>query len=136
MESFRVKKEFEISYAHRLLNYNGKCENLHGHNAKIEIIIESNKLNNQKMVEDFNYIKKIVKKWLDENLDHSTLLHSKDPLVKILKKYKQKLYLFKENPTAEIIAYEIANNIEKFGLNVKIVRVWETNTSMAEYRRQ
>lgn len=136
MELFSVKKEFEISYAHRLLNYNGQCENLHGHNAKIEIIIQTKKLNEQNMVEDFTYIKKVVEKWLDENLDHSTLLHKNDPLVKILKKYKQKLYIFRENPTAEIIAYEIAKNVEKLGLKIKSVRFWETNTSMAEYKKE
>lgn len=133
---FSIKKEFEISYAHRLLNYNGKCENLHGHNAKIEIVIQSRKLNKQEMVEDFNYVKKVVKEWLDENLDHATLLHYKDPLVKALQTHKQKIFLFKKNPTAEIIAYEIAKNIEKLGLKIKTVRFWETSTSMAQYTKE
>ncbi len=57
MEKFYVKKVFEVSYAHRLLNYNGKCENLHGHNVKVEVILEVNKLDNQMMVMDFIKLK-------------------------------------------------------------------------------
>lgn len=132
MDKFRVKKEFEISYAHRLFNYNGKCENLHGHNAKVEIIIEAEKLDNQSMVKDFTEIKNISAKWLDDNIDHATLLYKHDPLVKLLKKHNQKLFLFNENPTAEIIALEIKKAIKKLGLNIKGVRFWETSTSMAE----
>lgn len=132
MNRFIVKKEFEISYAHRLLKYNGRCENLHGHNAKIEVIIEGKSLNRQAMVEDFTKIKDIVGRWLEENLDHATLLHKDDPLAKELSKHKQRLFLFNKNPTAEIIALEIKNAIKKLGLKVKAVRFWETSTSMAE----
>ncbi|MGC8867792.1 MAG: 6-pyruvoyl trahydropterin synthase family protein, partial [Elusimicrobiales bacterium] len=85
MKIFKVKKVFEIAYAHRLFKYNGKCENLHGHNAKIEITLQSKNLDSQTMVKDFTQIKKIAGKWLDDNLDHATLLHKKDPLAKILK---------------------------------------------------
>lgn len=130
MRIYRVKKTFEIAYAHRLFNYNGKCENLHGHNGIIEIIIESNKLDDQSMVMDFTEIKSKAARWIYENLDHATLLFKKDPLVKILK--KQKLFLFDENPTAEIIALTIKEGLKKEGLNPRIVRFWENSTSMAE----
>ncbi len=129
---FKVKKLFEIAYAHRLFKYHGKCENLHGHNAKIEIIIESKKLDNQSMVIDFVDIKKIVGKWLDENLDHATLLHKDDPLVNVLKQHNQKIFIFDENPTAEFISLTIKNELKKKGLNIKTVRFWENSTSMAE----
>ncbi len=132
MEKFRVKKIFEIAYAHRLFKYNGKCENLHGHNAKIEVIIESKRLDNQSMVMDFGDIKKIVGKWLDENLDHATLLHKDDPLVNVLKQHNQKIFIFNENPTAEFISLTIKNELKKEGLKIKAVRFWENSTSMAE----
>ncbi|MCX7641263.1 MAG: 6-carboxytetrahydropterin synthase [Elusimicrobiales bacterium] len=134
MEKFIVKKTFEISYAHRLYKYNGKCENFHGHNAKVEIIIESNNLDNQSMVIDFNKIKNIVGNWLNKNLDHATFLHKNDPLVKVLKRHNQKIITFDENPTAEIIALFILKSLETMGLkNIKSVKFWETSSSMAEY---
>ena len=113
MEIFSVKKIFEIAYAHRLLNYNGKCENLHGHNGKIEVTVESDALNNQDMVMDFTYINNLVKKWLDENLDHRVILHKNDPLVKPLQEHSQRLFLTPLNPTAEIIAGVIKKEIKK-----------------------
>ena len=132
MKGFIVKKVFYISYAHRLFQYNGKCENLHGHNAKIEVLIQSKRLNKQDMVEDFIRIKDVVGKWLDDNLDHSTILHRYDPLVKDLLKHRQKLFLLNQNPTAEVIANVIKDAIKRLKLNVKGVRVWETPSSMAE----
>jgi 6-pyruvoyltetrahydropterin/6-carboxytetrahydropterin synthase len=131
---YSVKKIFEIAYAHRLLNYNGKCENLHGHNAKIEVIIETKKLNDEDMVMDFVKLKEKVKKWLDENLDHTVILSKKDPLVNVLKKYDQKLFITNQNPTAEIIAKIILEELKKMSINAKIVRFWETDTSMAEVK--
>jgi 6-pyruvoyltetrahydropterin/6-carboxytetrahydropterin synthase len=132
---YSVKKIFEIAYAHRLLNYNGKCENLHGHNAKIEVIIETEKLNDEDMVMDFVKLKEKVKKWLDENLDHTVILSKKDPLVNVLKKYDQKLFITNQNPTAEIIAKIILEELKKISINAKIVRFWETDTSMAEVKK-
>jgi len=131
---YSVKKIFEIAYAHRLLNYNGKCENLHGHNAKIEVIIETEKLNDEDMVMDFVKLKEKVKKWLDENLDHTVILSKKDPLTNALKKYGQKLFITNQNPTAEIIAKIILEELKKMSINAKIVRFWETDTSMAEVK--
>lgn len=134
MEIFSVKKIFEIAYAHRLLNYNGKCENLHGHNGKIEVTVESDALNNQDMVMDFTYINNLVKKWLDENLDHRVILHKNDPLVKPLQEHSQRLFLTPLNPTAEIIAGVIKKEIKKLGIDVNSVKFWETDTSVAEVK--
>jgi len=131
---YSVKKIFEISYAHRLLNYKGKCENLHGHNAKIEIIITSNNLNDEDMVMDFVEIKKRVKDWLDKNLDHRVIISKKDPLKKVLQNHKQKLFLIDNNPTAEVLAKIILDELKKLKINAKIVRFWETDTSMAEVK--
>ena len=133
---YSVKKTFVIAYAHRLLNYNGRCENLHGHNAKIEIIVEADKLDNQDMVIDFIKLNQVVKKWLDENLDHKVILSESDPLVRVLKDHNQEVFTVKENPTAEILAKLILKEIKKHGINAKIVRFWETETSMAEIKEE
>jgi 6-pyruvoyltetrahydropterin/6-carboxytetrahydropterin synthase len=129
---YSVKKIFEISYAHRLLNYKGKCENLHGHNAKIEVILETNKLNSEDMVMDFVELKERVKNWLDEKLDHRVILSKKDPLVKVLEKHNQKVFKTSGNPTAETLASIIRKELKKHKINAKTVIFWETETSMAQ----
>ncbi|MEW5951283.1 MAG: 6-carboxytetrahydropterin synthase [Elusimicrobia bacterium] len=134
-EKYSVKKIFDIAYAHRLLNYKGKCENLHGHNGKIEIKIESANLDEEEMVADFNEIKEKAGKWLNDNLDHKTILCQKDPLVVLFKNTNQKLFLTEKNPTAEILCKIIYDNISALGLKVKSVKFWETETSAASYKK-
>lgn len=67
---YTVKKTIEISASHSLkLSYKSKCENLHGHNWKITVWCRSKELNEDGMVIDFSYIKRIVK----DKLDHKNL---------------------------------------------------------------
>ncbi len=76
---FRVTREIDFCYGHRLLNYDGKCKYLHGHNGRAVITIESDKLDARGMVIDFSDIKRVVSNWIDENLDHRMILHRDDP---------------------------------------------------------
>lgn len=130
---FTVKKTFQIAYAHRLLDYNGKCENLHGHNALIEVSLSARALDKEKMVMDFTRLSGAVKTWLDANLDHRTILSRKDPLLKILKQEGQACFSSETNPTAEILAELIFKTLKRKGLPVREVAFWETPTSMASY---
>ena len=72
---FRVTKQIDFCYGHRLLNYDGKCRHLHGHNGRVEVHIEAGKLDARGMVQDFSEIKEAVKNWIDDTLDHRMLLH-------------------------------------------------------------
>jgi 6-pyruvoyltetrahydropterin/6-carboxytetrahydropterin synthase len=66
---YYVKKTLEISAAHRLqLDYESKCNNLHGHNWVITIYCKSKELDRNGMVVDFTHIKKLVKGQLDHKL--------------------------------------------------------------------
>ena len=76
---FRVSREIDFCYGHRLLNYDGKCRYLHGHNGRAIITIESATLDERGMVLDFTDIKRVVSTWIDENLDHRMLLHKRRP---------------------------------------------------------
>ena len=78
---FRVTRQIDFCYGHRLLNYDGKCKYLHGHNGRAIITIESEKLDERGMVLDFSDIKRVVSGWIDENLDHRMILHRDDPVV-------------------------------------------------------
>lgn len=133
---FKVTKIINFSYGHRLLNYSGKCRNLHGHNAKVEIQMFSEKLNDIGMVVDFVEIKNILQKWIDDNLDHKMLLSKDDPMVKILKDNDEDVYVMDTNPTAEAIAKLIYDYAVSKKLPVKKVKLWETETSIAVYNEK
>jgi 6-pyruvoyltetrahydropterin/6-carboxytetrahydropterin synthase len=132
---FYVKKTFHIAYAHRLLDYDGKCENLHGHNGLIEVALRARGLNSEKMVMDFTRLSAVVRTWLDDNLDHKVILSKKDPLLKALQKEGQACYTVPANPTAETLAELIFRTLARKGLPVAEVVFWETPTSAASYRK-
>ena len=109
--------------AHFLRGYKGKCQNLHGHNWKVEIILKSDKLNDIGMVKDFKEIKNKLKNVV-EQFDHTCLNNHE---------------VFKEgrlNPTCEYIALQI--HLEFFRdpeyLDIlSSVKVWENENSYVEY---
>jgi 6-pyruvoyltetrahydropterin/6-carboxytetrahydropterin synthase len=131
---FRVTKHIDFCYGHRLLNYEGKCRHLHGHNGRVEVHIKADKLDARGMVQDFSDIKKSVKNWIDDTLDHRMLLHRDDPILPLLKQRGELFYVMDENPTAENIAKLIFNHARAEGLPVVEVQLWETPTSSASYR--
>ena len=132
---YRIKKTFHIAYAHRLLNHPGKCRDLHGHNGIVEITLKAPALDRQKMVMDFTDLSRTVKKWLDDNLDHKTILSKKDPLLKLLRSEGQACFETTDNPTAEILAELIFKELVRAGLPVEEAAFWETPSAMAGYRK-
>ena len=131
---FKVTKHIDFCYGHRLLNYDGQCRHLHGHNGRVEIDIEADKLDARGMVYDFSDIKETIKTWIDETLDHRMLLGKDDPMLPVLKERGESFYVMDENPTAENIAKLIFDHARSKGLPVIEVRLWETPTSYASYR--
>lgn len=131
---FRVSREIDFCYGHRLLNYEGKCKYLHGHNGRAIITIEAEKLDARGMVLDFTDIKQVVSRWIDENLDHRMLLHRDDPIAALLSKQGEPLYLMDANPTAENIAKLIYDVTAKAGFPIVESLLWETPNCFATYR--
>ena len=132
---FRVTREIHFCYGHRLLNYDGKCKYLHGHNGRAIITIESATLDERGMVLDFSDIKNVVSTWIDEKLDHRMLLHNTDPVVPLLEKMGEPLFLMDENPTAENIARLIFEFTASRGFPIVECQLWETPRCFATYRR-
>ncbi len=119
---YKIKIVSYFSAAHSLREYKGKCESLHGHNWKVEVIVSSEKLNPSGMVMDFSDLKIITKEIL-ENLDH---------------KHLNDLKYFKEhNPSSEEIAKYIYDalkvKVAKKKCQLAEIRVWETENSCASY---
>lgn len=130
---FAITKELSFCYGHRLLNYEGKCRHLHGHNAQVEIELQADALDHRGMVHDFTDVKLLLGAWLDNELDHRTILRSDDPLLPLLQAQGQPLFVMDDNPTAENLARLIFDYALQQGLPITAVRFWETLTSCAVY---
>jgi 6-pyruvoyltetrahydropterin/6-carboxytetrahydropterin synthase len=130
---YSVTKRIEFCYGHRLLDYDGVCKHPHGHNAVAEIEVRTPALDTRSMVCDFSDIKRIVKGWIDREIDHRMLLRRDDPLVAALEALGEPVFLMDSNPTVEQIARLIFDYAAAQGLAVVRVKVWETPTSYAEY---
>lgn len=120
---FRVKVLSEFAASHHLRNYNGKCENRHGHNWKIEVSCEGPELDDTGLLIDFKILKSKTNEILDE-LDHFDL---------------NELEPFKvTNPSSENIAkflYKRLSEDQEIKERAKIceVSVWENDRSRATY---
>ena len=132
---YEITRGITFCYGHRLLNYEGKCRYLHGHNGRAIITFEAPELDELGMVLDFSQIKRVVSTWIDEHLDHRMLLCREDPAVPALQKLGEPLYLMDANPTAENIARLICEYTASQGFPVVEVRLWETPRCSATYCR-
>ena len=127
---YEVRVEADFSAAHFLRDYNGKCENLHGHNYKVFAHVQGKALNEGGMLLDFSKLKSALKK-ICAALDHTNL---------------NDIEFFEQNPSAERIAFFIYENlIAELGAQgifldkkngdayLHSVDVFETETSRATY---
>lgn len=116
---YEVSVRANFSAAHSLRDYQGKCENLHGHNWAVEVAVSSKKLDKNGLLIDFTILKEKLNRIL-KKLDHTNL--NKIPPFK------------KRNPTSENIAKYIFNMFKRDGLKPARVSVWESQNSCATYR--
>ena len=130
---YSVTKRIDFCYGHRLLEYDGICKHPHGHNAVAEIEIRTESLDAREMVCDFSDIKRVVKGWIDGELDHKMILRNDDPLLEPLRRLGEPVFVVDQNPTVEHIAKLIFDFTKDSGFPVVRVTVWETPTSFATY---
>lgn len=131
-----VTKEFRFEAAHRLIkNYHGKCTNNHGHSWLVRLHLEGDTLDEKDMLIDFQELK-VLKLWIDENLDHATLLWAQDPMIDYVRETKQRLFITEKNPTsehiAEVIITEAIRLFQNSRIRVKCLEVNETCTTGAK----
>lgn len=108
-----VTRKLEFDAAHRILKHESKCKNLHGHRYVLEATFNANELDNLGRVIDFGVVKEVLGAWIDEYLDHNTILSIKDKNLgeQIAAQTGQKIYYLDENPTAENIALHLLHEI-------------------------
>jgi 6-pyruvoyltetrahydropterin/6-carboxytetrahydropterin synthase len=121
---FEVTVEQTFAAGHALRNYKGKCENVHGHNFKVQVVIEGEKLDETGLLVDFIDVKQSMRAIIDR-LDH-VFLNDIPPFdVK--------------NPSAENIAEYFYQQMAKslkadVPVHIREVKVWETDIQSATYR--
>ena len=121
---FEVTVEETFAAGHALRNYRGKCENVHGHNYRVQVTLEGAQLDEAGLLVDFVELKKVLHGVLDR-LDHR-FLNEVAPFDVL-------------NPSAENVARHIFEELER-GLDgqprarIASVRLWETDTCSATYR--
>ncbi len=133
-----------IASAHRLYQYGGRCERLHGHNYRIELSLSAEELDEEGMVADFGEVKRLLCGELDEAWDHRTLLYDQDPLCAQLRDVLPdgSLCPVPFNPTAENMAAHLGRvlfpkALERAGLAGRVrvaqVTVYETDNNSATW---
>ena len=134
IDMYSVTKKIEFCYGHRLLDYDGICKHPHGHNAVAEIEVRSGSLDNRNMVCDFSDIKRIVKGWVDRELDHKMILRAgRSARRRRCSSWASRSLSCESNPTVEHIAKLLYDYTHSQGFPVVRVTVWETPTSFATY---
>lgn len=153
LSMYSITKTFEISYAHMLPNHEGKCRNLHGHNATIAITVAGSTLINEDssvgMLMDFGDLKKFVKKEALDILDHKTLvkgdewiydaalLYTSQLLEEQRDQYLNQFVVLNFETTAENLAQwcndRLRDRILKFGVMLSEVTWYETRDNSATY---
>ena len=122
---FEVMIERNFSSAHQLRGYKGKCENLHGHNYRIEIYARGRELDNIGLLVDFVELKAAADEVV-QYLDHRNI-NELDPFVKL-------------QPSAENLAKyileRVAAKVSDDRVQIYKVRCFETPTSVATYELQ
>lgn len=104
MSSMKITQHVTFDAAHRLLNYNGNCNQCHGHSWSVEIEIESDrKLDDCGMLIDY----RVLKSYFSDYWDHRAILNIDDPLVDVLRGMDLTVTILNGNPTAENIANKI-----------------------------
>jgi 6-pyruvoyltetrahydropterin/6-carboxytetrahydropterin synthase len=119
---YELMVETQFASAHQLRGYKGKCENLHGHNWRVQVVINAEKLNEIGLALDFHELKAVTNE-LVYALDHSVL---------------NEVFPFTEiNPSSENIAKWLYDSIRKKlgdqGVRITSVTVWESETASATY---
>jgi 6-pyruvoyltetrahydropterin/6-carboxytetrahydropterin synthase len=119
---FELSVEVSFSAAHQLRGYKGKCENMHGHNWKVQVSVMTEMLNQIDIAIDFHDLKKMAREVVAP-LDHA---------------YLNDVFPFTEkNPSSENIAKWIFDSMKKKlnidNVRVSAVTVWESDTASATY---
>ena len=131
---FLVEKSIPFEAGHRLMNYEGKCKNIHGHNYIMRVGLGSYECSKQGFVRDFSEIQAVIKAYLNEFVDHATIFNIQDSeWINIFIEKKQFVYVVDNNPTAENLAAHFYHLFKTNFKELLYIEIEETPTSKARY---
>jgi len=143
MATLRLTRVFNFDMAHVLLNYHGKCKNIHGHTYKLEVTVKGAPCNDEGspkkgMLIDFSDFKKLIQDDIISVWDHALMIHrDSDPvLLDALKNNYEKIIVVPFQPTTENMICELASIIKKIlppDLSLFSLRLYETEKSFADW---
>jgi 6-pyruvoyltetrahydropterin/6-carboxytetrahydropterin synthase len=122
---FEVSVDATFAAAHSLRGYQGKCENLHGHNYKVRLTVAGPQLDEIGLLQDFTSLKRVLRAIVDK-LDHQHL-NEMSPFDK-LNPSAENLARFIHDESARDLAGKLGNS------KLASVTVWETETASATYK--
>lgn len=143
MSKIRVTKEFDFEVAHALYQYDGPCQNIHGHSYRLFVTIIGTPIaehGNPKlgMVMDFGDLKKIVTEEIVSKLDHALILNKAslpDEQTLALPMFSRR-FIVDYQPTCENLLIDFSQRIRKRlpeGVELFSLKLHETATSFAEW---
>ena len=131
---YQVIRELHFCYGHRIVGHAGKCGNLHGHNARVQLVLQQKDLDSFGMVVDFAEIKEKVGAWIAAQLDHKMILAESDPLLPVLREHNVEVVSTPTPPTAENLARMLFDQAKRLDLPVVEVRFFEGPFSQAVWK--
>lgn len=149
MGRYRVCKSFTVESGHMLSKHPESCRFPHGHSRRIEVVVSADELDGNDMVVDFKALKMALAAFI-HRFDHSMAVNSADPLLGEMQRvHPDGVIVFtNQDPTTEVLAKAIFDHvkdrlsqgfesgtlkIEPNRVSVERVRVWETDSSWAEF---
>ena len=122
---YTLTVETKFASAHQLREYKGKCENLHGHSWKVQVVVTAQSLNRLGLAMDFTDLKRLTNEIVN-SLDH-VCLNDLPPFADI-------------NPSSENISRwiieSLKNKVAVYSVTLKAVTVWESETASATYTEE
>lgn len=97
--------------AHRLPELPGKCQSLHGHSWQAWVTLDGPVSPRSGVVVDFSAAKNAIQRWVDDRLDHATMLGSADKLLPVFTGYNLRHYVFGEDPHTQGLLWPTVENV-------------------------
>ena len=143
MPILHLTRVFSFDMAHALLNYHGKCKNIHGHTYKLEVTVKGTPCNEESsqkkgMLIDFSDFKNLIQDEIITIWDHALMIHQDTDkvLLDALRNNFDKVIVVPFQPTTENMICELASAIKKLlpaDLQLFSLRLYETEKSFAEW---
>jgi len=141
MPKITCSRKIGFDSAHRVMNHESKCKNLHGHRYTAEIQAFATNLDRLGRVIDFSVLKSLVGGWIDDKWDHGSIINKEDiKIIELCKNQGWKYFVMDCNPTAENMAEYlllISNALLKpHNIQVLSVKLWETPNCYAIAKKE